>query len=133
MIVARHDDDRLLAIGEIPESRQRLPILVHRDDQVGEQPLLLVRLGDADLVHVDPVGLRIRRGSAIELVVRTDRGVAIPLLRRPSGIALAHIDDGSSQIISESSSLPAVGANAAQRYGRVSGSRGCSRVEGSQV
>ena len=101
VIIARHDDDGLLAIGEVPESRQRLPARVHRDDQVGQQPLLLVRLRYRDFVEVDPIGARIPGRVAIELVVRTDRRESIALLRSPRRIALARVDDRSRQVVCE--------------------------------
>ena len=67
VIVAGHDDHRLMVVRQVPEPRQRLFVGVHPDDHVGQQPLLLVRLGNGDLVQIDPVGVEKdhRSGSAI--------------------------------------------------------------------
>ena len=64
----RQHHHRPLAPREIPEPRQRLPGPVHLQNQVGQKPLLLVRLGDRHLVEVDPIGLRVA-GRVAELRV----------------------------------------------------------------
>ena len=56
----------------IPEFRQRFLRLVHELDQIDQQALLLVGLGNLDLGEIYPVGLRIEGRIAEEQVVRPD-------------------------------------------------------------
>ena len=60
MVVAGHDHGRLQVPRQIPEARQRLLAEVHLDDEVGQETLLLVSLGDRHLVQIDPVWDRTR-------------------------------------------------------------------------
>ncbi len=93
VIVAGHDDHRLFAAWKVPEPRQRLLVAIHLEDQVGEQPLVLVSLGNADLVQIDPVRLRVGGGVTVEFVVRTLRRESVALLMRPSRVPLADVDN----------------------------------------
>ena len=123
VVVARHDDDRLQAAREIPEARQRLAVVVHLQDQVREQPLLLVGLRNRDLVEVDPVGLRVARRGAEEQIVGANRRQAVAVLAGPRRIALARVDDRSREVVGERRRLAAVRADAAQRHRRAASSR----------
>ena len=108
MIVAGHDYHCLQALGKVPETRQGLAVQVHVQDQVGQQALLLVGLGDSDLVQVDPVGLGVRAGRTIEHVVGAQRRDTIPFLPDPGRIALPRVYDRAGQVVSERGRLPAV-------------------------
>ena len=112
--IAGKDDDRLLSAREIPEPGQRLAVKIHGKDQVGQQPLLLVSLGDGDLAHVQPVRLRISCGIAVVQVVRTHGSHAVPFLAGPGGVSLASVYDGARQIVCERRRLSTVGANITQ-------------------
>ena len=120
VVVAGHDDRRLVAAREVPEPRERHPVGVHLRDQVGQQPLLLVGLRDRDLVEVDPVGLDVAGLRPEEQVVGADRrDLPVALLARPGRVALAGVDDRARQVVGERGRLAAVGADAAQGHGRV--------------
>ena len=102
VVVAGHDDGRLLAARQVPEARQRHAVGVHLRDQVGQQPLLLVGLRDRDLVQVDPVGLMSRPPR------RRGRPSGSARRARPSrfcpaqaGIALARVDDRAREVVGE--------------------------------
>jgi hypothetical protein len=84
VIVACHDDDRLLVAREVPEARQRQDVAGHPRDQIRQQPLLLVGLRDRHLAEIDPIG----GTAAKEHIVRTDRRLAVALRAGPSWIAL---------------------------------------------
>ena len=89
VVVAGHDDDRLLATREVPELRQRLLVAIHLLDQVGEEPLLLVGLRDLDLVEVDPIGLDVTGLGAEEQVVGAeDRAADWPSRSSPAQAGL---------------------------------------------
>ncbi len=129
MVVAGQDHRGLHAAREVPEPGQRLLVGGHRAEQVREQPLLLVGLGDRDLGQVHPVGLVVTGGRAVEQVVGADRRRAVALLARPGGIALAREHDGAREVVGERRGAPAVGAHVAHRQRGGRRRRGAVRVE----
>ncbi|ABF86640.1 hypothetical protein MXAN_3655 [Myxococcus xanthus DK 1622] len=100
--VARHHHDGLLGAGEVPEARQRRGARLVQ--HVGEQALLLVRLGNLDLGQVHPVRLRVEGRVAVEHVVGARaraNGGAVPVLSLPGRVSLPRVDDGLRQVIHE--------------------------------
>ena len=128
VIVAGHDHDRFFAARKIPEAWQGLPVGIHFQDQIGEQPLLFVGLRNRDLTEIDPVRLGITDRVTIEFVIRTDRRESIALLRGPCRIALAGVNDGGSQVVGKRRGLATVGSNTSESQGRIGGGGCCGVV-----
>ena len=86
VVVASGHDDGLVGAREVPEPRHREPVAGGDRDQVGEQPLLLVRLRDVRLGQVDPVRFdcRRRRGRSTGSASRR-HGSGRPRRRCPAG------------------------------------------------
>src|SRR5262249_19851877 len=98
MVVACHDDDGLLVVREIPETRQRLAADRYGLDQLTEQAHLLVGLRNGDLREVDPVRLRVAGRGAEVHVVRADRRLAVALRSGPRDVALTRGDERAREI-----------------------------------
>ena len=118
-----------MSIREIPEARQRLPVAIHLQNQVGEEALLLVGLRNCNLAQVDPVRLRVSVCGAEELVVRADRGKAVAFLVRPGRIALPRVNDRCGEIVGECGRLTTVRSDAAQGYRGIRSGSGCVGVQ----
>ena len=112
VVVAGHYHGRFQAFGQVPEPGQGLLAALHHD--VGQQALLLVGLGNGNLVQVHPIGEKHVVGADV-------RAFAVALLAGPGGVALAGIHHGAGQVIGKSNGLATVGAHGALRYGRVGG------------
>ena len=113
VVVAGHHDGRLEPPRQVPEPRQRHPVLLHGDDEVGQQSLLLVGRRHLHAGEVDPVGEEQVVGAQ---AVRVGRRVGeIALLAHPRRVALARVDHRLRQVVGEGSGLAARAADAAQR------------------
>ena len=104
----------------------RASIIVIRFEQ---QPLLLVRLRDRDLVRVDPVRLHVAGAGAVEEVVGADADDAVAFLAHPGRVALARVDDRARKVVGERGGLAAARADRAQRDGGVGRRRRRVRVQ----
>ena len=112
VVVPGHHHRRLLVSWQEPEPGQRLLLQVHLLDQVGQQVLLLVGLGDGDLVQVDPVGLDVPGLGAEEEIVGADQLApahgAVALVPRPGRVALARLDDRAGEVVGEGRGVTAL-------------------------
>ena len=98
MVVTGHHDGGLQHARQVPEARQRLAVGVDVQDELTQQPLLLVGLGYGDLIEVDPVGLYVPGTRAKEQIVAPNRSDPVALLSGPRGIALPRVDDGTREV-----------------------------------
>ena len=80
MIIAGHDYNCRQTARKIPETGQRLFVLIHPDDEVCQQALLFVSLGDGHLVKIDPIELPVKTCRTIIEIVGTYRLKTIPFL-----------------------------------------------------
>ena len=129
MVVTGHHDRGLQPSREIPEPRERSAAVVHEQDEIDEQALLLVGLGDGNFVEVDPVRLTIGGGRAEVEVVGADRRCAVALLSGPGGVPLPHVDHRPREIVRERRRVPAERAHATERDGRIRGRTVGARVQ----
>jgi len=105
VIVARHDDRRLLVARQVPESRQRLAVGCHDPDDVREQALQLVGLRGS---RPSRESIQSDWAPPIEEVVGPDRaGLPVALLPRPGRVALARLDDRAREVERERCRLSA--------------------------
>ena len=112
VVVAGHDDGRLQTLGQVPEARQRHAVQVAQCDGVGEQPLLLIRLRDGDLVEVDPVRLGVAYGIPIEQLIGANRFESPVALRAgPRRVALARVHDRAREVVRERQRAAAIRAH----------------------
>ena len=118
VVVAGHDDRGLQVAREVPEARERHPVRRGVDEDVREQPLLLVGLRDLDLAGVDPV-----REEEVAGAQRGGRRV-VALLIDPVRVALAGVDDRARQVVREGGGLARRRPCATSRPGRPAA---CSR------
>src|SRR5436190_2195754 len=76
VIVTSHDDHRFVTLREVPKTRKRLSAKVHQDDQICQEPLLLIRLWNTDLVEIDPVRFGVEGSGAVKVIVGANRSHA---------------------------------------------------------
>ncbi len=119
MIVSRHDHDRLLAAGEVPEPRQGHAVAVRAQDEVCQQSLLLVRLRNVHLAEVDPVRLRIESRRTVEEIERADGGPFVAILTVPGRISLPRLHHRTGEIKGKGCGGAAVGTDIPQGDRRI--------------